>query len=109
MWDAVPHSNKRPERAGRTKRFTTIGRAVVMKKSWYTRQAEAEAQRNADLAARYAAMTERELVAELDAIARDDWAMRHDRDAWQGNWERIAKRNELARAELMTRRTAVAA
>ncbi len=76
------------------------------KKSWYSKQCDAEAQRTAALGSLYRAMTQRELVAELQLIEADDRAMRLDRHAPQARWERIAVRNDLARAELAARRAA---
>ncbi len=78
----------------------------MAKQSWYTKQAAADTARNAAMAARFAAMTERELVAELTEIENDDRAMRLDRTASQSGWERLAKRSELVRAELAARRQA---
>jgi hypothetical protein len=80
----------------------------MAKQSWFTRQAAAEAQRNAALASLYGSMTERELVAELQVIEADRRAMELDRNAPQAMWERIAKWNELVRAELAARLQAVA-
>ncbi len=80
-----------------------------MGKRYIVKQYEIERQRNADLAARYAAMTERELVAVLETVARDEWEMRHNANAHEAAWERIAVRSELARTELANRRQSVAA
>jgi hypothetical protein len=80
----------------------------MAKKSWYTKQSEAEQARNAAIARLFASMTERELVSELDLIEADRRAMDLDRNAHQSGWERIAKRTDLVRAELAARRQAVA-
>lgn len=79
----------------------------MARKSWYTRQVEAEKARIAEMIERYAAMTERELVAELAEIERDDWEMRHNANVSQSTWAWIATRNGLVRAELASRRDPV--
>jgi len=78
-----------------------------MAKRWITRQYEAEAARNAEMAGRIAAMTERELVAELTEIEADDRAMRMDRTAHQSGWAYLAVRSRLVRSELAARRSAL--
>jgi cytochrome c553 len=81
----------------------------MAKRSWYSKQAEVEAERKAAMVARLAGMSERELVAELHEIENDTRAMHADRGAHQSNWERLAVRNDLTRAELAARRVFVVA
>ncbi len=78
----------------------------MAKQSWYSKQIAADEARKADMAARFSEMSERELVAELGEIERDDRAMRLDRTANQSGWERLATRSALVRAELSARRAA---
>ncbi len=79
----------------------------MAKTSWYTRQAAADEARKAGMAARFSELSERELVAELGEIERDDRAMRLDRTANQSGWERLAARSQVVRAELAARRSVV--
>jgi len=78
----------------------------MAKTSWYGKQAAADEARKAVMVARFSEMSERELVAELGEIERDDRAMRLDRTAHQSGWERLAVRSQVVRAELSARRAA---
>ena len=79
------------------------------KRSWYSKQAEVEAERKTAMVARLARMSERELVAELIEVENDTKAMHADRGAHQSHWERLAVRDDLTRAELAARRAAIVA
>ena len=79
----------------------------MAKQSWYAKQEAATQARNAAMAGRIAAMTERELVAELTEIEADDRAMRMDRTAHQSGWAYLAVRSRLVRSELAARRSAL--